>query len=284
MTGIGIANPGRSVAIAVGILVVGAVAVGAGTLMMYAAGHETMTSAALIGTGMLLTIFGLFATVNFAWAVRRVSAIRRGEGEIARWTVPPETLAKFRVQEASREGTAPNEFSLPKRLPPDGLEIVVARDAVVVGGAFFGLGKSGLAGFTSIALVPGDPAALAWGTRLTYATGGTVTVIRKVRGALRVPVARASLDAAAKVVAHYEAVLAGRAVVRPSRWRMWLGLAVAALAALTGAAGYLMRRFDVAPEYVATDPLMGLGALFFLAGAALALGGWAMARHDRAPR
>jgi len=33
-----------------------------------------------------------------------------------------------------------------------------------------------------------------------------------------------------------------------------------------------------------TQLLMGLGALFCLAGSALAVGGWAMARHDRAPR
>lgn len=284
MTGIGIGNPGRSVVIAVVILVVGTASVVSGALDMRALGHETTSTAARVGGGLFVGIFGLFATINFVWAVRRVSAIRRGEGQIARWTVSPETLAKFRQQEATRHATAPNEFRLPRNIPPEGLEIVVARDAVVVGKAFFGLGKSGPAGFTSVALVPGDPPVLAWGTRLIYAAGGTVTVIRKVRGALRVPVVGAARGDAAKVVAHYEAVLAGRGVVRPSRWRMWLGLAVATLAALAGVAGFLMRRFDVATEYVATDLLMGLGALFFLAGAALALGGWAMARHDRAPR
>jgi len=92
MRNTGLRNPAASVLICFAMFIGGAVSVWSGVSEMNALGAETNSSAAKIGIGLFVGIIGFLFQLNFLWGVRVMRAMRRGDGEIARWTVPPETL------------------------------------------------------------------------------------------------------------------------------------------------------------------------------------------------
>jgi hypothetical protein len=219
----GLSNPRRSVMISIAILAVGVGGILWGIFEMdRRGGAETNATALAIGVGLLLAILGCLFTFNFIWAVRLTEAMKRGENVIARWTVPAQTLEEFRINEAAlKQAGRLNDWKVPRKVPPNGVEVIFSPSAVMIGDSFFGLAKGGLARFTSIQMVPGNPLAIGFGMALTTgrATSGGA-ILTTYRSELRIPVARTAGAEASKVLTHYTSVDAGRTIVKPGFWAL----------------------------------------------------------------
>ncbi len=284
----GLSHPRRSVAICVA-----AIALGAGLLLwgiagLDADGNGPVLRSAAVAIGLLMCIVFPFFLLNFLWAVRLTEAMKRGEGVIARWTVPPQTLEEFRTLEAERKKAGKgNDWKVPRRIPPAGLKVIFSKDAVMIGETFFGLAKGGLARFTGVAMVPDNPLAIAFGMAMTtgrMTSSGTGRLITH-HSELRIPLARGASAEASKVLAHYTAVTRGETIARPGFWtlRIRIGLWGAGLGAVSAALGLALIALKVelgdAPLVMAVAGMMvGLGGLL-LAGIA-----WMIRRGERADR
>lgn len=267
----GIRNPRRQVKICIAGIALGATALLAGVLAMDGPDGPVWAHAAT-GIGLLLCIVFPLFLFNFLWAVRLTTALQRGENVIARWTVPQQTLEEFRTnEERLKQAGRANDYKLPRKIPAQGLEVIFSPSAVMIGDTFFGLAKSGMARFTSIQMVPGNPLAIGFGLALTTgratSTGATLTTIRSE---LRIPVARGASAEASKVLSHYTSVDRGHTIARPGFWqfRIKLGLWAAAIAAAVGATGFLLNAMKVQGEV----PL-----ILAVAGTVTALGGLVLA-------
>ncbi len=74
----------------------------------------------------------------------RLIRLRSGEGILARWTIDPARWKWFRHHSNewdSREGVRPNDVDLAQDPGNAGIEIVVTRDAILIGEDFFPLEK-----------------------------------------------------------------------------------------------------------------------------------------------
>ncbi|MGE0659527.1 MAG: hypothetical protein AB7O63_08545 [Reyranellaceae bacterium] len=240
----GISDPRRDVAICLVGIAVGAAALAFGLLAMDDPDLGTAAQVA-IGLGLLLCLLFPLFLFNFLWALRLTNAMRRGEGVIARWTVPAQTLEEFRVdEEKRRKAGRANDWKVPKRIPAEGLEVIFSASAVMIGKSFFGLAKSGLARFGGVQTVPGNPLAIAFAMALTTGrmTSSGSPILSTWRSELRVPVARGASAEASKVLAHFQAVSRGRTVARPGFWplRIRIGLWWAGIAAAIAALGFIL--------------------------------------------
>src|SRR5687767_2780947 len=125
----GVRRPGLSVLICIAMAVGGALSVLWGATRMNALGYETPTTASAIGVGLFVGLIGFLFLFNFLWALRLVNALRRGEGVIARWTVAPATFELFRKREQRlRAAGDENDYRMPRKTPPKGLEILFSED------------------------------------------------------------------------------------------------------------------------------------------------------------
>ena len=245
----GIGNPRRDLAIALGGCALGAGLLGSGLWAMDDPDSPGWASAATAIGLLLCIVFPLFA-VNFLWAVRLTDRMKRGDGVIARWTVPAHTLEEFRADDADpRKKRRKNDYKLPRKIPPEGLEVIFSPDAVMIGNTFFGLARSGIARFTDVAIVRGNPLSIAFRMALTTAraTSYGSAHLATSRSELRVPVARTASAEASKVLAHYTAVDQGRIQVKPKFWtlRLKIGLWAAALGATSFALGMTLNALKI---------------------------------------
>jgi hypothetical protein len=246
----GLRNPRRSVRICIAMLVVGIAGILWGIYEMNRlGGAETGGTATAIGVGLLLTILGALFLFNFLWAVRLTEAMQRGENIVARWTVPPQTLEEFREDEEQRKKAGrPNDWKVPRKIPAQGLEVIFSPTAVMIGDTFFGLSKGGLARFTSIQTVPGNPLSIGFGMAMTTgrstSTGATLTTIHSE---LRIPIARMASAEASKVIAYYTSVDRGETIARPGFWalRVKIGLWGAGIGAASFAIGMALNALKV---------------------------------------
>lgn len=85
----GLRNPRRNMLICVAATLVAWAFVAWGAFEMHQAGEETFGSGLKIGLALLPVLLGPFMILNFRLGVKVFAAIRRGENEIGRWTVPP---------------------------------------------------------------------------------------------------------------------------------------------------------------------------------------------------
>lgn len=247
----GLSNPKRSAVICIALLVIGVGGILWGVFERgrLGGGETGGTGFAIVG-GLLLAIIGFLFLVNFIWLVRRTSAMKRGENVIARWTVPQQTLEEFRQDDADpKKMRRKNDYRLPRKLPPEGLEVIFSADAVMIGDAFFGLARSGIARFTDVSTVPGNPLSVAFRMAVTAPRGTSYggATLRTRRSELRVPVARTASTEASKVLAHYTAVQQGRIQVKPKFWarRIRIGWLAAAIGAASFAAGMTLNALKV---------------------------------------
>ena len=269
----GVRRPEISVAICMAMAVGGAASVLWGASEMRALGKETSATANAIAFGLLIGLFGFLFLFNFVWALRVIGSLRRGEGVIARWTVAPATFELFREREDQRRAQGDdNDYRVPRKTPRDGLEIRFSEDGVLIGDTFFGLASAGMARFCDARMEQGTPPCLAFDTVMTTASNVSVIRIHHFPGVLRVPIAHDGHHAAARVLAHYQAVIARRTIVKPDFWRRrvrW-GLIAALVSGLVAAAGFALEAgdgdFGVAPLVMAVA-----GAITFVAGLILAV-------------
>jgi hypothetical protein len=273
----GIRNPKRSVLIALGLTVIAICTIAWGFYEMNRLGAETPATGAAIGAGLLVAIIGSFLTINFVWAVRRVDAMRRGEGVIARWTVPPAQFDDFRTSEAAhRAAGRRNDYKAPRKTPAEGVAIVFTANAVLIGDTFFGLARDGLARFTAARVVSGNPPCLAFATAMTVGRAGSAGVrFDTYTGELRVPIARTAQAEARAVLDHFRAVAERRAVVNPRFWprRIRIGLGTALGAGLICAGGFVLNAAGAKLGFVPLVMAVA-GAIVGLGGLVLALIAW----------
>ncbi len=240
---------------------------------MNALGDETAWTASRTGFGIIVVVLGLALVPNFIWGMRVVAALQRGEGVIARWTVAPATFDQFRTFDRTLKGTAEdNDYWTPKVTPPAGIDVLFTADSVMVGDTFFGLASSGLIRFNGVRLRQSTPPCLEFGTIMTQLAGQPTSVrAYDWQGVLRIPIADDAYDVAAKVLRHYEDVVARRIIVRPTFWRtrIKIGLIAAAVFGAIGALGYGLSHMN---EELAQAPMimMIVGTIFGAAGLILA--------------
>ncbi|MDF3075821.1 MAG: hypothetical protein K0S54_3488, partial [Alphaproteobacteria bacterium] len=179
-----------------------------------------------------------------------------------------------------------NDWKVPRKVPPNGVEVIFSPSAVMIGDSFFGLAKSGVARFTGVAMAPGNPLAIAFGMAMTAARGTSGgAILTTYRSELRIPVARTAGAEASKVLTHYTSVDAGRTIVKPGFWalRIKIGLWGLGLGVLSAVLGFGLNALKVnlglAPLVMAV-----VGVMVALGGAVLAAIASAFKRGEREDR
>jgi hypothetical protein len=270
--------------IVLGIGLAGAVAMGAGYLIMEAEGRETMLSAPLIGIGLFAAILALPISILMMNGIGVYNRVARGENAIARWTLTPDELATFRELDAQRTAHGPeyvSDYIPPETCPPGGLSVIFVADAVMIGDIFYGLTNTGLVRFDALKMLH-HAKALEFRLRVTTARGATVQRFVTESTLLRVPIAPAAMEAAAGVQAHFEKVLRREVVVNPGFWpfRIRVGLWTAVAFGAISAIGYSLWDSTTSLENPVPEIMMGGGAIFAIAGLILALAAWVQYRRQ----
>jgi hypothetical protein len=88
------------------------------------------------------------AIVYHIRVVRRYERLRRGEGVLVRWRVDPARWRIFQEMAATltqAPGALPNGLTLPAEVPPDGIEVLVSGEALLLGPHFEVLEKNAVA-------------------------------------------------------------------------------------------------------------------------------------------
>jgi hypothetical protein len=280
----GLSRPGLNMGICVAGVVLPALSIWSGVAEMNALGHETSSSAARIGIAIPIGVICFFMFFNFLWGYRLIAAARRGEGVIGRWTVLPAELEAFRADEESRL-RRDNDWKMPKKAPPEGIEVIFTENGLLIGGTYFGLVTTGMFRFEGVQMLPGNPLALEFGTVMTSVTNTTTVRFYRTRGVLRVPVSRAGRDAAVKVLNHYAAVDQRKVLVNPSFYarRIRWGLIGAVVFFLIAAGGFGLNaaKADLGdiPLYMAV-----VGTVTGIGGLVLAFTAWTLHMKQRRPR
>lgn len=120
-----------------------------------AAAAPFLLPSAAAGDGLRVTLFALgitgvlFGGATALWghqAARAKAALDSGEDVIARWRVDTTTWRAFlEADRHARDGLAwlPNELSVDDEVAADGIEVIVGRDAIDVGGSVHVLPRHG---------------------------------------------------------------------------------------------------------------------------------------------
>ncbi|MET0181074.1 MAG: hypothetical protein ABW194_11430 [Novosphingobium sp.] len=214
---------------------------------------EGSPAAAVIGLALVPAIMAPLLLLLPLRGLRAVRAARAGRRTLARWTVTPEEMAQFRVDDAARNTLGPayrNRWKPPRRAPAEGLDIIFTTDAVVVGGSLFPLVTTGGFRFAGVQVLPGRPLAIEFGVVETSVTAEPSLSVWRDQAVLRLPVARRARDDLPGVLRHFQQVDAREVIVDPNRFRraFRLALVIAALCCVISAAGFWMvgrlDRFD----------------------------------------
>lgn len=275
-------NPIRDsrIALIVTVLALASFAWGLQRLMTY--GENDAPGGIAVAIGGLVGFFGLLMLLNFRWAVVIARRMQRGEGIIARWTVPAETVAAYVALEAQRRWAVRSRWR-PK--PGKPAEILFSDDAVLAGGRYHGLRSKGLQIFTTVRLVPGTPTVIEFLIR--EITTSSAHNYAAGTFELRLPVPPGAEEPANRVLQHFLQVRADTgADSRFWQVRRKIGLGIFLVSALAGGAGYLLAeqtgwRWDDTAGTVALV-LMIVGLIFGLMG--LVLTGIASGAIRRAAR
>lgn len=274
----GLSRPGLNALICLAIALAG---IWTGVNDMNALGYETAWTAGRIAFGIIAVVLGLALVPNFIWGMRVLGALQRGEGVIARWTVAPATFDQFRAFDRTLKGTAEdNDYWAPKVTPPAGIEVLFTPESVLIGDTFFGLASSGLIRFGNVRLRQSTPPCLEFSTIMTQVAGQPSAVrVYNWQGVLRVPIADDAHDVAAKVLRHYEDVIARRTIVRPNFWRtrIKIGLIAAAVSAAIAALGFAL----IGMSEILALVMMIAGVIFTFAGLVLASLAWLFEKQQR---
>jgi len=277
----GLRRPALNAAICVAMFVGGSAALWWGIAEMNALGYETAWTAGSIAVGGLVALFGFLFFFNFMWGVRVVGAMQRGEGVIARWTVSAAEFDQFRAADRELDNTdADNDYVVPRQTPSGGVEVIFSADGVLVGGTFFGLATTGLGRFAGVRRRE-TPASIEFGTIFTTSVAGPAELGNEY-GVLRVPTARDAQEQAAKVLVHYEDVMARRTIVKPNFWRtrIKIGLIGAAVFAVVALIGFGLN--GVSDELNIVALVMAIvGTIFALGGLVLAGLAWLLLKYQR---
>lgn len=238
--------------------------------------------------GFLAILLGLILAAVALTVRRKYRQLEAGTNVVGRWRVGMFEWAAFRRRDAARDGLFPslrNRLRLPEELPPEGLEIRIGKDAMLVGDGCYGLGYFASRGkLVDVYLVEGQPPMLEFTTWQQSKNSARLVVFRvPAPGAARTQ-AQAVLDhfrqaidpkrrdnARSRFATHFQAATgdAGEAEAARAEYRRhtWRGLGITGLFV-----GGLLLIF-------ALSSARGLNAtstaltLYITAGALLAIGG-----------
>ena len=152
--------------------------------------------------GAIALVLGILDALNYFYAQSLMRCVRRGENLIARWRVSPFTLARFEQAERARRRGKNNWGGWRKR-HPQGLEVIFAKEAVVVGDTYFTLRKGGMSRVKHVHIERGAVDHIQFAMTLTIVGAGSQMRTARYRGHLRIPVADNAAVEAARVVAHF---------------------------------------------------------------------------------
>ena len=234
-------------------------------------GESDVPGGIAIALGGLVGFFGLLMLLNLRWSARIARRMERGEGIIARWTVPADTIAAYLAAEATRPWQARSSWR-PK--PGAAAEVLFSEDAILAGGRYHGLKAKGLQVFSVVRLVQSTPPVIEF--LIQEITTSSAHNYAAGKFDLRIPIPPGAEPPAALVLEHFRKVRAGDAVADTRFWRLRqrIGLAIFLLSALAGAAGYgLAERSDWRVDDtmgIVVVTLMLVGLLFGTAGLFLA--------------
>lgn len=149
-----------------------------------------------------LAIFGGLVLAAIAFAVhRKRRQLEAGTGVLARWRVAARDLEAFHRADVARDGlfrSLRNRLRLPVEPPPEGLEISIGTDAMLVGDGCYGLGYFASRGkLVDAALVEGQPAMLEFTTSQQSENSSRLAVFR-------IPVPDDARDRARAALDHFE--------------------------------------------------------------------------------
>lgn len=156
---------------------------------------------------MVTLIVGALMTVNYLYASSLVRKMRRGEGVIASWIVPSIEFDRFRGVERTRKKRK-NNWRMPRGDWPSGLPVAFSANAVLVGDTYFQLRGKGMSRFCNVRIETDVVSSVEFAMRLTVIGAGTIPQTARYRGHLRVPIANVASVQAARVMSHFQQVIA----------------------------------------------------------------------------
>ena len=263
-------HPRRARNIALGVFIFGLIALPGAVLIPDHSIPTAWHTAPFIAGLMSLLLGGAFA-LHQHLDMRAHERLLRGEGLIARWRIDPLAWQAFlglNRQASAEQGALANQLTLVKEAPPEGIEIIVAQDGVLVGGDFQPVPFRGTPRVENASRLRNDQSACIELNLFYPAVRYTPT-----RLALRFPIPVGAEDLAAKLVAHYQASeLATRgkpgiAFRKPKLFRN-ISLIIALLCAASFAGGLLLKDNDELgdlPLFMAViGAVAGIGAALLL--------------------
>ncbi|MEX0808018.1 MAG: hypothetical protein WD044_04765 [Dongiaceae bacterium] len=274
----GLSNPGRNAIICVILVVASTVSVLWGIAEMNALGHETGATGAAIGAGLVVGIISLAMFVLSLKGMKMAQSVRRGDNRLARWIVPADRFDAFRAYNKERNALGAgygNDYKPSRKSRPDGVEVIFTTDGVLIDGSYFPIVTTGMYRFAGVQIIPGSPASIEFGTRMTTMSNVTVIMVHQHAGVIRVPIAPTATADAEKVLAHFQKVERREIVVQPDIWRKRIrwGLIAFLVSAVVAAIGFGLEALDV--EAGMLPLLMAItGVIAAIAGLILALLGW----------
>lgn len=287
----GLRKPRRIVAIWLAVTLIAWTAVGWGAFEMHSLARETAATAVAIGVGFPVAVIAVGMLFLALKGARTMAAIERNEDMIARWTVSPDDFAKFTANNAARNALGDayrNDWKVPRAIPPRGLDIVFSRDGMLVGDTYFGLVNTGMFKFQGVQMLPENPLAIEFGTVATMVSQVSTVRIDRIRGVLRVPVARLARAEAVRVLDHYRRVDAREIVVNPGfyRGRMRFGLIAAPICFLLAAIGFALEFLGYGHllDGVLSVALAVGGVVAGISALVLVLLAWSLSRAQHMPR
>jgi hypothetical protein len=156
--------------------------------------------------GATVGIVALLMTANYLYAWFLIRRMRRGEDVIGRWTVAPDTFAKFSAIERART-TRRNNWRVPRTVKAGGLEVIFTRRSVVVGSTWFRLAAKGMTRFANARIENGGVPSIEYSMRLTIVGAGSLSQTARYKGHLRIPIADDASVEAARVLAHFRGLV-----------------------------------------------------------------------------
>jgi hypothetical protein len=154
----------------------------------------------------IIVVIAILTASNFAYAARLMHKIRRGERNVAKWVVDQETLARF-INEETAMKSRRNNWKIPRAAGANGLEVIFAENAVLVGDTYFTLRTKGVSRFAWVRFHQGCPSSVEFATRVSGAApmGNYVQKFR-YNGHLRVPIADDAQVEAARAIAYFSSL------------------------------------------------------------------------------
>lgn len=160
-----------------------------------------------LALGLFPALLGSVAFFYYLHYAGRVRAMRRGQGLVARWTVPADEFRRFREAEAriSARSVIVNYYRPPESIPEAGVEVLFSDSGVLIGDGYFPLSTTGSRRVESVrhAEAVADTLEFSIGLASSARTSSATVQSTRVLYVLRVPVAQSAGHEANAVLRHY---------------------------------------------------------------------------------